>query len=257
MKSSLKKLLPMLALMVVVLPLAILASCQSEKVEQTSGISENSVSLATMQSFYIDCLKQPVVVSNATSTRAVIESCETLSPVYLESPQPLLLDKPIQKENLITFNDVIALQDELGISISSTPSSNTIDSVFVDTKKVENALEPMVKESKQWLYSRGMSETDIQAMLTEEGATELELVPFVLGCMDAENLQLTRNVNWEKVGKCALAAIGLDFTAYLSASSATKWEKAILKRTFKSVAKKALGPAGVALAVIDFGLCLY
>lgn len=256
-KSSLKKLLSMLALMVVVLPFAVVASCQSEKVEQTSEISENSVSLATMQSLYINCLKHPVVVSNVTSTRAVIESCETLSPIYLESPQPLLLDEPIQKENLITFNDVIALQDDLGIFISSTPSSNTIDSVFVDTKKVEKALEPMVKESKQWLYSRDMSETDIQAMLAEEGATELELVPFVLGCMDAENLQLTRSVDWEKAGECALIAIGFDFTTFLSSSGITKWKKAALKRAFKSVAKKALGPAGVAIAVIDFGLCMY
>lgn len=243
----------MLALMAVVLPFAVLASCQSEEAEQT----ENPASLATMRSIYFDCLKQPVIVSNVTSTRAAIESSRTLAPVYLESPQPLLIDEPISKESLVTFNDVIALQDDLGISISSTPSSNTVDSVFIDIKKAENALEPMVKESKQWLYSRGMSEADIQAMLTEEGATESELVPFVLGCMDAENLQLTRSVDWEKAGNCALVAIGLDFTTFLGTSGIKTWGKAALKKAFKSVAQKALGPAGVAIAVIEFGVCMY
>lgn len=165
--------------------------------------------------------------------------------------------KQFLKKNLVTFNDVIALQDELGISISSTPSSYTIGSVFVDTKKVENALDPMVKESKQWLYSRGMSETDIQEMLREEGVTESELVPFVLGCMDAEKLQLTRSTDWKKVGNCALIALGMDFTAFLSTSRSKTWGKAALKKVFKSVAQKALGPAGVAIAVIEFGLCMY
>lgn len=238
----------------VLLAFAIMASCQSEEVEQTTEISENPVSLATMQSFYIDCLEQPVIVANATSTRAVME---TLAPIYLDSPQPLILDEPISKESIVTFNDVIALQNDLGISISPTSSSNTIDSVFVDIEKVENALNPMVKQSKQWLYSRGMSETDIQVMLAEKGATESELVPFVLGCMEAENLQLTRNVDWEKVGKCALFAIGLDFTTFLGSSGIKTWTKAALIRTFKSVALKVVGPAGVAIAVIDFALCMY
>ena len=241
----------MLALMAAVMSFAVLASCQSDE------ISENPVSLATMQSFYFDCLKQPVIVSNVTSTRAVMESSGTLAPVYLESLQPSLQDKPFQKECLVTFNDLIALQDDLGISISSTLSPNTIDSVYVDIKKVENALEPMVKESKQWLYNKDMSEIDIQEMLTEEGATESELVPFVLGCMDAENLQLTRSVDWEKAGNCALGAIGFDFTAFLATSGIKTWGKTALKRAFKTVAQKALGPAGVAIAVIDFGLCMY
>lgn len=247
----------MLALVAIVLPFAVLASCQSEKFVQTSEINENSVSLVTMRSFYNDCLKQPVIVPNVTSTRAVNARNTTLAPIYLESLQPLLRDEAISKKNLVTFNDVIALQDELGISISSTPSSYTIDSVFVDTKKVENALDPMVKESKQWLYSRGMSETDIQEMLREEGATESELVPFVLGCMDAEKLQLTRSTDWKKVGNCALIALGMDFTAFLSTSRSKTWGKAALKKVFKSVAQKALGPAGVAIAVIELGLCMY
>lgn len=241
----------------VLLAFAIMASCQSEEVEQTSEIRENPVSLASMQSFYIDCLKQPVIVANATSTRTVLESGGSLAPIYLESPQPLLLDEPISKESIVTFNDVIALQNDLGISISPTSSSNTIDSVFVDIKKVENALDPMVKQSKQWLYSRGMSETDIQVMLAEKGATESELVPFVLGCMEAENLQLTRNVDWVKVGTCALKAIGLDITAFLANSGIKTWSKAALMRTFKSVALKAVGPAGVAIAVIEFSYCMF
>ena len=49
--SLLKKFLPMLALVAIVLPFAVLASCQSEKVVQTSEINENSVSLVTCDHF--------------------------------------------------------------------------------------------------------------------------------------------------------------------------------------------------------------
>lgn len=91
----------MLALVAIVLPFAVLASCQSEKVGQTSEINENSVSLVTMRSFYNDCLKQPVIVPNVTSTRAVNARNTTLAPVYLESLQPLLRDEAISKKILL------------------------------------------------------------------------------------------------------------------------------------------------------------
>lgn len=83
-----------------------------------------------------------------------------------------------------------------------------------------------------------MSETDIQEMLREEGATESELVPFVLGCMDAEKLQLTRSIDWKKVGNCALIALGMDFTAFLSNSGSKTWGKAALKKSLKVLPKR-------------------
>ena len=75
--------------------------------------------------------------------------------------------------------------------------------------------------------------------------------------MDAENIQLTRSIDWEKVAKCALIAIGLDFTTFLGASGVKTQGKAALKSAFKCVAMKALGPAGIAIAVISFGLCMF
>ena len=233
-------------------------SCSGEEIESTSEISKSPVSLATMQPLYNDCLNHPVIVSDVKSTRAVLASSVNLTPLYLERPQPLASGVKIKKEELVTFNDIIALQDELGVSFSTTPSINTIDCIYIDAEKAEKCLCSMVKESKQWLYSKGMSETDIQSMLTEEGATESELVPFVLGCMDAENRVVSAvNVDWDKAEHCALAALGLDFTTFLGTSGIKTWGKVALKKAFKCVAQKALGPAGAAIAAIEFGVCMY
>ena len=237
--------------------LAIIVSCQNDKVESASDNSECTVSLTSMQSFYKDCLKQPMLVPDKETTRAVIESSSSITPLYLERSEPLMPHESIQKEELITFKDVIALQERLGVCISSSRTSITIDSIYVDVEAAEKALDPMVKQSKQWLYSKGMSENEIQTMLAEEGATESELVPFVMGCMEAEGTVATRAISLEKAKHCALMALGFDFVSYLGNSGITTWGKAALKKAFKSVAKKALGPAGAAIALIEFGICMY
>ena len=113
----------------------------------------------------------------------------------------------------------------------------------------------MVKESKQWLYSRGMSETDIQEMLTEEGATESELIPFALGYMESDNILLTR-VDWYQVVDCGLYALGFDFTGFMFTSGFKTRGKVAIMRAFKCVAQKALDPAGGAIAVIAFAGCM-
>lgn len=51
-------------------------------------------------------------------------------------------------------------------------------------------------------------------------------------------------------------ALGVDLLFSLGSSSATVWSMAAIKSAFKTVAKRMLGPIGVAIAVVDFGLCM-
>lgn len=66
----------------------------------------------------------------------------------------------------------------------------------------------------------------------------------------------TPGITAAEVGNCALIAIGADALYSLAFSGASSWGAAAMTKAFTSVAKRFLGPIGVAIAVVSFGLCI-
>lgn len=64
-------------------------------------------------------------------------------------------------------------------------------------------------------------------------------------------------LNWNEVAGCALAAVGADVLWALGQSTASTWAVPMMIKAFKKVAIKVLGPIGVAITAVSFGLCLY
>ena len=64
------------------------------------------------------------------------------------------------------------------------------------------------------------------------------------------------NLESSEVLDCALGAIGADALFAFSFSTASVWSAAAITKAFSAVAKKFLGPVGVAIAVVSFGLCI-
>lgn len=73
---------------------------------------------------------------------------------------------------------------------------------------------------------------------------------------NALNTKQIMKIDANDVLDCALTAIGADAIYALGASSITVWTSAAVTKAFSAVAKRFLGPAGVALAVITFGICI-
>lgn len=69
-------------------------------------------------------------------------------------------------------------------------------------------------------------------------------------------LGISQKMELEDFLKCAAVAVGADALFALGSSSATAWSAAALTRAFSAVAKRFLGPIGVAIAVVSFSLCL-
>ena len=161
--------------------------------------------------------------------------------------------------NLIEYTDAI-IQDE--------PNGNSINyPIVVPIEKVADSLNPLVIESKEYLYSKGFSENAIQQMLTENNGTELDLIPFVIALTEIEKNQstfATNNLNlfigstyaMNEYVKCAMVAIGADVLWALGGSQASAWSMTMMTKAFGAVAKRFLGPIGVAIAVVSFGLCI-
>ncbi len=69
-------------------------------------------------------------------------------------------------------------------------------------------------------------------------------------------ITVNENLTWGEVGTCALGALGVDSGWALGGSNATAWTMLSIRKAFTTMAKRFLGPIGVALAVGSFSFCL-
>jgi hypothetical protein len=170
----------------------------------------------------------------------------------LNSEDPLVIDGPSQEEETIgayTAEELDAIQ----------------------------SLEPSVIEARNYLQGKGFTSQEIDQMIVDEQGIEQDLVPLVMTMTELENSgqassndshltsisQLFFNTAFaqedsaaSEIGTCAAIATGADVLWALGTSNASSWTKGAMKRAFGTIAKKAMGPVGVAIAVVSFGLCL-
>ena len=221
------------------------------------------------------------------TTKSISPTSKTRSGAQIdESSTTLYVNYPADTEDAIkdlcnlvsSAQDISALHRLTAAEFSTTNTENTKYSINISESEVKKTLSPLVEQSKKYLYSKGMTEEDIQQMLKEEGAGEDQLVPLVLVLMNHEYSEqkiakLKKEKSEFKVSNlfatscmastlnasldCALEAIGADVLASLAQSSASAWSAYIIKRVFKTVAKRVLGPIGVAIAVVDFAFCMH
>lgn len=109
-------------------------------------------------------------------------------------------------------------------------------------------------------------------MIVEGNGTEYDLVPLVKIMTQYEDMNFAQQRNktfnpfmvttayadltWGETGACALGAIGADVIGMLLKSNLKTWSVILIKRAFKTVAQRLLGPIGVIVAVASFGACL-
>lgn len=195
---------------------------------------------------------------------------DTTESVYINFPGEVSPVDLLYFDNANSIQGLTDLIHEADATVQYEPTPvNSQYELTVPVQQVISSLNPLVTESKQFLYSRGFTESDIQQMIQEENALETDLIPLVMAVTQAENSQVVaRNymnylpvssanaLTWSEVGSCAMEALGADILFSLGQSTATVWSMAAIKTAFKTVAKRMLGPIGVAIAVVDFSWCL-
>lgn len=262
------KFLFLFALLLAFTPL-IVQSCQKE-IYESSDTGQANVNFTNALKDYKGTIGNISFAKFKNSSLSRQQSNAGIITTYIDFPSNISPETVAFYENANSIEDLAALIDNHNGTLQYEPSNtNSTYPVNLPLETITQSLEPLVDQSKQYLYTKGFTEQDIQAMIAEEDAEETDLIPLVMAITQAENGQLVANnniyfpvntayakINWNQVGHCAMHALGVDILFSLGASSATVWSAVAIKSAFKTVAKRMLGPIGVAIAVVDFGFCM-
>ena len=244
----------------------IIQSCQREQYENSdagkaaanfiSSVKENKNKIGS------------VVFGQSNSKTSRLADTE---PIYLEfngDVSPQVYD---MYNNTNSLEDLSNLIDNTDAIIQYDPTdTNSNYQLNVSVDAVTNSLNPLIIQAKNYLYTKGFTEQSIQNMLIEQNGKEEDLIPFVMSLTHIENGgQFANNYNIPFVNfayakldandyiRCAGVAIGADVLWSLGSSSAASWTIGAMTKAFGAVAKRFLGPIGVAIAVVSFGVCIH
>lgn len=174
-------------------------------------------------------------------------------------------------QNVSTIQELSDLIDQTSATIQyEENSSNSNYQLSVSIEDIETSLQPLVDSAKQYLYAKGFTPQTLNNMLVTENGTEEDLILFVMNLIEIErNQSIAKNysipfvnyayakLDYSDYLRCAGVALGADALWALGGSSASSWTIAAMTRAFSAVAKRFLGPIGVAIAVVSFGVCIH
>lgn len=176
-----------------------------------------------------------------------------------------------------TPEELLILVRDFNATFSFEDDGSGDSIIVISDEDANSSLAPLITKSKQYLYEIGFTETEIQEMLNESDATDAELVPLVITLIEQENEGIlyarthsfsnhffifsqkayAQDISWEQAGLCAFKVIGGEIIDEIKASGAKRITKTLVKKVFKTVAKRLLGPVGALIAVVEFGECLF
>lgn len=177
--------------------------------------------------------------------------------------------------------ELVEIAERTG-SILTTEYADDVNLVLqIPESKAREALKPLVESSRKFLHSKGFTDQEINSMLAENMADETDLIRLALYITNDEYHQNSvaqakakpgfnvldlfatkayagtpKNDYWELVGDCFITCLLIDFRSFAGNSTATKWTKVAIRIAFRNIAKKMLGPVGVAIATVEFFACV-
>lgn len=227
---------------------------------------KNSISLISSKSIRNGDLKMAT-----QNTQYSYDSDGQYQAVYLDFPSTVSDEASSSIYGTTSIEGLSNLINEYDATLQYDPTiSNSNYQFNIPIENLVNSLQPLVSESKNYLYSKGFTNSDIQNMIVEEGGTEEDLIPFVMSLTQIESNQQNAN-NYSSLFlnsayadgldandyiRCGIVAIGVDVGWALMGSNASTWSIALMSKAFGAVAKRLLGPIGVAIAVVSFGVCI-
>lgn len=205
-------------------------------------------------------------IALASNNNTYSRTSENTGSYYLDFPTGTSPEIITDFSSNVTIASLSNILTNYGVTIDDSTNINADLIIQVPEEPIRQALQPLVGEAKNYLMAKGATDQQIMDMLQEEGAEEIDLIPFVKVLTSIEQDQYTvRKFNFPFIHEanalphfveCGIQALGGDAAYALAHSGASSWTWATMKSVFKSVAKRFLGPIGVAIAVVTFTVCM-
>lgn len=236
------------------------------KAKFLNALNQNRVNVGST-TFVINSGIQTSVLNTAQDSGSDLNDNES---IFLNFPSNTDAKSKELFYNIKSIQELSNMINSYNAILQYEPSASNYDyQLKVPVENIKSSLIPLISESKQYLYSKGLSDYDISEMIKDNNGTEEDLILFVMSLTQAEkssdvsfNLNtLFVNTAFAKLDtndyiRCAVIAIGADVLWSLGTSDSSKWTKVAMKKAFGVVAKKLLGPFGVCIAVVSFGICI-
>lgn len=255
----------------------LLNSCQNEKNDLAVSNEKSKTLLKDFVFSGQDFATKPIVNNCGTkktdNRRKAPKKSQHLATISVDFPSGTNEEAKKLLNEVQTMEDLIELRRFTNATYTYDADVSTVEH-FVEVSKttVMEVMNPMIEKSKKFLKEeKGFTEAEIQEMLAENNVDESQLVPLVaLICEDEAmsgdrfaanrpsnfNLLATPCYASNKIVWCAVAAIFGDLAYAAHQSGLKTWSKALIKSSFKTIAKRALGPIGAAIAVAEFAVCM-
>lgn len=257
----------------------IIQSCQSNDLFSDDKIieAENAFKSTAFNSLYkLNNITLQNKTNNEFNTISRLNGEVASIEVYLSNGTSSI---PSISENL-TLNELVNI-DNIDLKVKYLDGSESdnianeqtlVNNYQISVSQAQQALEPTLIQAKNYLYAKGLTDSDIQFLLSadEEGPAmqESALIPVVMQLIAVEqNQNVASNVNFlsffgspahaSQIGDCAGNALGIaDVALALSGGLQTSAGKALLKKAIRKIATRALGWVGAAVFTYEFGDCM-
>jgi len=203
----------------------------------------------------------------------LVQSCQAEEELVLEDSSKVELDMA-----LLEFNDLVR-ENIVGIQQAMERNQNLFQGKEIDNsllaqkveEKVKLKVAPLVSGTKKLLGVYGITDEDFSESFEDIEDSRIVLLGLaILSVHDEVGKKTAMNFAGmfmtsayaQDVGDtiaCAGAALGFDVFNEIRAAVASgkKIEKKVFKKAIKTVAKRLLGPIGVAMTVAEFAACMW
>lgn len=172
----------------------------------------------------------------------------------------------------IDGTEVSVMYSDGSMSDNISDTQELITSYEIPVQSAQQSLQPTLAAAKNYLRSKGLTDSDIQGLLTEDSdgpaMSESDLIPAVMMLIaEEERASSLAHVDFSKffitsayasqIGECAGDALGISaIAAVVSQGVNTAVGKALMKKAIRKVAVRALGWVGAAIFAYEFGDCM-
>ena len=218
-------------------------------------IYQSTLLLILVCTFFVSCTKEAPIINQSVpkdqaSYNAMIKNINTKIDLVLNETKPIYLDLNEYKIKLLNGSLKISKNQE---------------------KRIMEASKPLIDYGTSLAIKNNIQIDDIESTIALGGLygpndnlqTKYSKNPFMFNRglpvnksnsigVDIAQAELTR----DEAIDCMLGAIGYDLL-YSSGEFFINWSVVSIVKTFSMIAKRALGPIGVAIAVTNFSYCIY